>query len=624
MKNRSSTSFWWQWRGVLITSPVITFLLILLRLTGLLEAWELSAFDLYLRWRSAETIDQRIVIVGIDEQDVQKIGQAIIPDLYYAQLLQKLLDMQPQAIGLDVYRDQPVEPGHQALVKVFASSNKIIGIEKVIGDSQRDAVAPAPTLKAKGQIGANDTVLDLDNKVRRGLLSLTVNDQTIPSFAMYLAALYLESRQVALQTAPGTDNWWKIGKTVLVPFAPNDGGYIRADAGGYQILLNYRGSRGKFSTVSLLDVLENRVADDWGRDRIILIGYVGESFKDMLATPYSQEGKHLMPGVEIHANLTSQIISAALDQRPLLQVWSDTLEYIWIGFWATLGAILAWSLRQNQQLSLVWRGGIITITSASLLAITYLAWLFSWWLPVIPPLLAFLTSVATITAYIARSAGQIRHTFGRYLSREIVATLLESPEGLKLGGERKSITILTSDLRGFTAIAEHLSPEEVVRILNFYLGTMAEVISAYQGTIDEFMGDGILVLFGAPVAREDDAIRAMACALAMQLAMQSVNQQMQKWGLPELAMGIGINTGEVVVGNLGSEKRAKYGVVGSQVNLTYRIESYTLGGQILLSPTTYNLGKDLIVIDEKKEVTPKGLQKPITVYGLVGIKGKYN
>ncbi|NET42505.1 response regulator [Okeania sp. SIO2B3] len=219
----------------------------------------------------------------------------------------------------------------------------------------------------------------------------------------------------------------------------------------------------------------------------------------------------------------------------------------------------------------------------------------------------------------------IRQTFGRYVTDEVVSNLLETPEGLKLGGERKKITILTSDIRGFTSTSERLPPEEVVTIINFYLSSMADIITSFHGTIDEFMGDGILVLFGAPTTRENDPERAVACALAMQLAMESVNQQIQAWGLAPLEMGIGINTGEVVVGNIGSEKRTKYGVVGNQVNLTYRIESYSTGGEILISETTLQeVGESLLRIDGRKLVQPKGVKQPINIYNITGIAGEYN
>lgn len=220
--------------------------------------------------------------------------------------------------------------------------------------------------------------------------------------------------------------------------------------------------------------------------------------------------------------------------------------------------------------------------------------------------------------------GLIRQVFGRYLSDEIVANLLENPHGLKLGGERRKITILTSDLRGFTAISERLSAEEVITILNIYLKEMADIITNYQGTINEFMGDGILVLFGAPTPREDDATRAVACACAMQLAMDVVNAKLKQLGFPQLNMGIGINTGIVVLGNIGSEKRSKYGIVGNQVNLTYRIESYTTGGQILISKQTLDDGGSIIKVRGQKQVQPKGIKQLITIYEVGGIGGKYN
>jgi adenylate cyclase len=234
------------------------------------------------------------------------------------------------------------------------------------------------------------------------------------------------------------------------------------------------------------------------------------------------------------------------------------------------------------------------------------------------------TDLAAANTELEKRNELIRQVFGRYLSDPVVANLLESPERLKLGGERRKITILTSDLRGFTALSERFPPEEVIHILNLYLEYMADVINHYQGTIDEFMGDGILVLFGAPIAKEDDALRAVTCACAMQLAMGGVNEKMKTLGWPPLEMGIGINTGEVIVGNIGSEKRTKYGIVGSQVNLTYRIESYTSGGQILISEQTFKEVGSSVRIIGQKQVQPKGVSQPITIYEVYGVGGRYN
>ncbi len=217
----------------------------------------------------------------------------------------------------------------------------------------------------------------------------------------------------------------------------------------------------------------------------------------------------------------------------------------------------------------------------------------------------------------------IRETFGKYLTDEVVSTVLESPTGLQTGGEKRKITMMMTDLRGFTSLSERLPPERVVGLLNRYLSTMVSVIKQYQGTIDEFIGDAIFVLFGAPVWQEDDAERAVACAVAMQIAMSSINEQNLKEDLPELEMGIGIHTGPVVVGNIGSAERMKYGVVGSQVNLTSRIQSCTVGGQILISETTRQGAGRILKIGQQIEVKAKGVEHPITLSEVLGIGGSH-
>jgi adenylate cyclase len=212
----------------------------------------------------------------------------------------------------------------------------------------------------------------------------------------------------------------------------------------------------------------------------------------------------------------------------------------------------------------------------------------------------------------------IRKTFGRYTSDEIVEELLDMPDGLKLGGEKREVTILMSDLRGFTALAERLEPAEVVSLLNHYLSAMVEAIQRNGGTIDEIIGDAILVLFGAPVAMEDAAQRAVRCALEMQKAMGGVNEHNLQRGWPEIEMGIALHTGEVVVGNIGSTKRSKYGVVGRTVNLTARIESFTVGGQVLVSPALIRAASSGLILGDEIEVHAKGMREAIKCRGLLG------
>jgi adenylate cyclase len=518
------------------------------------------------------------------------------------------------------------------LTDLFKTTPNLVGIQKVVGDRDVEAVAPSAILAELGQIGANDIVTDADNTVRRGLLSVqTAEGETVYSLSLYLALLYLEAENIQPRSV-SEDTWW-LGKTLFKPFEANDGGYVRADAHGYQQILNYRGPNQTFEQVSLSDVLHDRIPSNWATDRIVLIGAVGDSFQDNKYTPYSSSLLSLpepMAGVEVHAQLTSQIISSALEGRDSIRSWSEPVEWMWILGWSGISTFVIWQSGQARKMcSKPWQvhwqkeKRIVSIVIL-LLGGSYGLFLWGWWVPVVPALVAAVGCAIAVTAYLANQTETIRRTFGRYLSDEIVNTLLENPEGQKLGGERRKITILTSDLRGFTSLSEQLPPEKVIQVLNFYLGQMTEVITQHNGTIDEFMGDGILVLFGAPICRESDAQRAIACAIEMQLAMERINQHIQTWDLAPLEMGIGIHTGEVVVGNIGSEKRTKYGVVGGPVNLTYRIEACTIGGQVLISQETLEAAGSTVQIANKQTASLKGVAAPITIYEVAGIGYPYD
>ncbi|MDG1943449.1 MAG: adenylate/guanylate cyclase domain-containing protein [Halioglobus sp.] len=212
----------------------------------------------------------------------------------------------------------------------------------------------------------------------------------------------------------------------------------------------------------------------------------------------------------------------------------------------------------------------------------------------------------------------IRATFGRYLSDEIVTDILERPEGLELGGDLRRVSIMLSDIRGFTTLSEHLAPAQVVTMLNRYLAAMTDIIMAHHGTIDEFIGDAILAVFGAPQHRDDDADRAVNCALAMQAAMIDINAQNEAEGLPAVHTGIAINTGDVIAGNIGSERRSKYGFVGHPMNVASRIEGVTGGGEILISDSTLKSLSGSFSLGRSQEINVKGIEETIVVHQIVG------
>lgn len=217
-----------------------------------------------------------------------------------------------------------------------------------------------------------------------------------------------------------------------------------------------------------------------------------------------------------------------------------------------------------------------------------------------------------------RSERFIRATFGRYLSDEIVTDILERPEGLELGGDLREVTILMSDIRGFTSLCEQLLPEQVVGMLNRYLGAMTDIILAYNGTIDEFLGDAILAVFGAPKRGEDHADRAVQCALAMQEAMAAVNEANAGAGLPALRSAVALNTGVVIAGNIGSERRSKYGFVGHPMNVTSRIEDVTGPGEVLAADSTVCALAGRATIAESRELVARGIDGLLRVHHVTG------
>ncbi|MEM1426925.1 MAG: CHASE2 domain-containing protein, partial [Cyanobacteria bacterium P01_H01_bin.130] len=317
----------WSCRGILVVSPIATALVLGTHHAGLLQGWEWGAYDWLMQQRPAEEPDKRIAIVSVDDRTLEQIGQTIVPDGVYAELLEKLAAMEPRAIGLDIYRDVNTPPGSDELTAMCERLDNVVGIAKVIGQTERERVSSPPVLEEKGQVGMNDLLEDGDRKVRRGFIySNRDGDETggqIYSFASYLAFLYLFEEGINPEAIPETEpQGLRLNETEFWPFASNDGGYVRADAQGFQLLINYRATEQPFEEVSMAAVLNDELPADWARDRIILIGSTSESGGDFLFTPYSGGWLELAkktPGVEVHAHITSQLISAALDNRTMIR-----------------------------------------------------------------------------------------------------------------------------------------------------------------------------------------------------------------------------------------------------------------------------------------------------------------
>lgn len=418
-KNMRATLKKWlyQERQVFITATGVAATVILLRWFGFFQLWEWAAFDQFFRWRPPEPTDNRIVIVEINEADLQKYGYPI-SDAMLVKLLQKINAGKPRAIGLDIYRDLPTQPGHPQLIQAFKTIPNLIGIE-LMPDETRFGVRPPPVLDKLDRVGFNNVVTDADGKVRRTLLyAWPENGKKHQSFALKLALLYLESEGISPEPAYSNPKYLQLGKGVFQRFEPNDGAYIRSDSRGYQILTNLRGPSGSFRTVSMSDVLSGKVPADFFRSRVVSIGSTATSLKDFHHNAYSHSlfaPPQQISGVELQAHFLSQILSAALDGRAGIKVWPDAAELLWILAWSWVGATVSWKLRS------IGRSTCCLLSiSASFSVSLYLAFLAGWWLPLIPPLLCLLGSGVAVVGYLAH----LQEEFKR--SQEFLQSLIDT------------------------------------------------------------------------------------------------------------------------------------------------------------------------------------------------------
>ncbi|MBD2740957.1 CHASE2 domain-containing protein [Coleofasciculus sp. FACHB-1120] len=386
-----------QDRRIPIASSAVASCIIILRMAGLFQPWELAALDQLFRLRPPEPIDQRLVIVEINEKDLKQVGQWPIPDGVMATLLQKLNAFEPRAIGLDIYRDLPVPPGHEEFIKAGQTIPNLIGIE-LLKPEKSLGVAPSPVLNLLKQVGFNNVLIDADGKVRRSFLYAHVNNKLYTSFALQLALIYLKEKGITPRPSRVNPDYLQLGKGVFPTFRSNDGAYVKANATGYQILANFK-QPNSFQIVSMVDILANRVQPSLLRDRIVLIGSTALSLQDFFYTPYSSrlnQSAQRISGVELQANFTSAILSAALDGRPLINTWPDLAESLWILVWSWIGACISWQSRLSRK-----SGLSILLAGAGLLGISYLAFLFGWWIPLIPPLLGLGGSAIAIVTHLA-------------------------------------------------------------------------------------------------------------------------------------------------------------------------------------------------------------------------------
>ncbi|MEG5246954.1 CHASE2 domain-containing protein [Microcoleus sp. ARI1-A1] len=396
-------------RSVLIASAAVTFSLMGARHLGILEPLEISAYDQMVRWRPDEKPDSRLLVVGITEGDIQKLKQWPISDRKIAEILQKLDKMQPAVIGLDILRDVPLGDGRKELSKVLQKSDRIIGVCLVTNGGPDNPGSPPPPGIPENRVGFADFGVDPGGILRKALLFMKppkiqgrsstqkhlCNDssQVLASFNLQLALRYLQGQKIFPKLAPDQSLW--LGKSQLKQLKSNDGGYTNADVRGYQILINYRSRRQVANQVTIADVLEGKIDPNLVKDKIVLIGYTTETVRDFFYTPYSarQQNNQFMPGIVVHGQVISQILSAVLDKRPQFWFWPEWIEILWISGWSIVGGTVASRMAHPARLALTF-GAMLS----GCFACGFGIFLQSGWVPVAAPALALILTGGSIVS----------------------------------------------------------------------------------------------------------------------------------------------------------------------------------------------------------------------------------
>jgi adenylate cyclase len=589
-----------------------------------LERLELLVYDVRYRLHGKGEPLKEVVIVGIDDKSLEKIGRWPWDRSRVASMIDSLKDMGAKTIVMDIIFSEPWKDDDALAASIKRAGNVILPIvfdfksekskitDDVLYDSSFPMVRNSANFKIFPPITANKVLVPLkqlstvaktlghinmipdnDGVLRWEIIAIELDGEVFPSISLQAARLAkdLPMEAMMLKAADGI----QLGDS-----------FVPTDFWG-RMLIRYYGPEGTTPQISALDILQNKVNPAKIKDRIVLIGATAVGIYDLRVTPTG-----IMPGVEKHAN----VITSILRKDFILRITNLTNVLI-IFISGIIFSILIVRLKAlfGALLSFVFIGALYLITN-------YFFFEKNLWIDLSYPGSNLVVTYFAITAYRyateERYAKRIRGMFSSYVTERVVNELIKNPSLAKLGGERREITVMFSDVRGFTTFSEKHSPEQVVHILNEYLGEMTDIIFQWEGTLDKFVGDEIVAFWGAPLPQENHAELAVKCTLHMARRLNELQAKWESEGRESLYAGFGINTGEVIVGNIGAEgKKMDYTVIGDNVNLGARVEGLTrkYKSDMIITEATLDKIRNLIAEDKSWKIKVEGLDR-------VAVKGK--
>jgi adenylate cyclase len=673
----------YSWPHVLLLSFSITGLLALLYLVGnpFLDLMELKSLDVRFLTRGEAAPGPFAVLATIDEKSLDEIGKWPWPRGKVAALIDRLSDAGARVIAMDIVFSEPDENNNLRFVERMQQETRTLGLKEpglesflkqareeadndsmlaaaishsrapvVLGyffhlskkeiahlneeevarksgnirpsaiklvqfispQAQKvkvfDGLLPESNIdklaKASRLAGFYNIFPDIDGTVRWIPLVIRYQDRFYPALSLEAVRSYVGNIPLRLRVAEHGIEAIQLGPVTI----PTD------EMG--RMLINFRGGPQTFPQYSVADILAGRTPSDAFKDRIVFVGSTATSVYDLRVTPFSS----VFPGLELHANVADNILRQTFLFRPK-----------WAGFF-DLAAILFMGLVTG--LVLPRLRAFFSVVLIGVLFVGYLVGSQAFfvrqgiWLNAVYPLLTMVVVYTAVTLYRyimeEREKRKIRGAFSFYVAPAVVNEILKDPDKLKLGGDKKELSVLFSDIRGFTSLAEEMEPEELVHLLNEYLTEMTNVVFEFDGLLDKYIGDAIMAVFGAPLEQADHPVRVCHTALKMLHRLAEMQEQWESKGTPRLDIGIGINTGPMVVGNMGSERRFDYTVMGDSVNLASRLEGINkeYGTRVVISEFTYEWVKDDFFCRELDAVQVKGRVQPVKIFELVALRNE--